>query len=83
MDQLPSVPNLLPGPGLLNLMIWVIIDERFEPIRWSCETLIEFLSRVWLRDSGTDALKRALRSFQWQTGARELKLRGFIIADPA
>lgn len=48
MDQVPSVPNLLPGPGLLNLMIWVIIDERFEPIRWSCETLIEFLSRVWL-----------------------------------
>lgn len=48
MDHVPSVPNLLPGPGLLNLMIWVIIDERFEPIRWSCETLIEFLSRVWL-----------------------------------
>lgn len=33
MDQVPSVPNLLPGLGLLNLMIWVIIDERFEPIR--------------------------------------------------
>lgn len=46
MDQAPSVPNLLSGLGLLNLMIWVIIDERFEPIRWSCETLIVFVSRV-------------------------------------
>lgn len=83
MDQVPSVPNLLPGPGLLNLMIWVIIDERFEPIRWSCETLIEFLSRVWLWDSGTGALKRALRSFPWQTGAGEPQLRGIITVDPA
>lgn len=62
MDQVPSVPNLLSGRGLLNLMIWVIIDECFEPIRWSCETLIVFVSRVWLRDWGTDALKTALRS---------------------
>lgn len=46
MDQVPSVPNLLPGLGLLNLMIWVIIDERFEPIRWPCEALIVFVSRV-------------------------------------
>lgn len=46
MDQVPSVPNLLPGLGLLNLMIWAIIDERFEPIRWSCEALIVFVSRV-------------------------------------
>lgn len=46
MDQVPSVPNLLLGLGLLNLMIWAIIDERFEPIRWSCEALIVFVSRV-------------------------------------
>lgn len=46
MDQVPSVPNLLPGLGLLNLMIWAIIDERFEPISWSCEALIVFVSRV-------------------------------------
>lgn len=64
MDQVPSVPNLLPGPGILNLMIWVTMGERFEPIRGSCETLIEFVSRVCLRDSGTAALKRTLRSFQ-------------------
>lgn len=38
IDQVPSVPNLLLGRReLLNLMIWVIIDECFEPIRWSCE----------------------------------------------
>lgn len=46
MDQVPSVANLLSGRGLLNLMIWVIIDECFEPIRRSCETLIVFVSRV-------------------------------------
>lgn len=46
LDQVPSVPNLLPGLGLLNLMIWAIIDERFEPIRWSCEAVIVFVSRV-------------------------------------
>lgn len=62
MDQVPSVPNLLSRRGLLNLMIWVIIDECFEPIRCPCETLIVFVSRVRLRDGGTDALKTALRS---------------------
>lgn len=46
LDQVPSVPNLLPDLGLLNLMTWAIIDERFEPIRWSCEALIVFVSRV-------------------------------------
>lgn len=46
LDQVPSVPNLLPGLGLLNLMIWAIIDARFEPIRWSCEAIIVFVSRV-------------------------------------
>ena len=57
MDQVPSVPNLLSGRGLLNLMIWVIIDECFEPIRRSCETLIVFVSRVWVRDGGDRRFK--------------------------
>lgn len=30
---------------LFNLMIWVIIDECFETIKRSCETLLVFLSR--------------------------------------
>ncbi|KAK7901183.1 hypothetical protein WMY93_017952 [Mugilogobius chulae] len=49
--------NLLSGRGLLNLMIWVIIDESFEPIRRSRETLIVFVSRVLperLTQGGTD-----------------------------
>lgn len=56
MDQAPSVLNLLSGRELLNLMIWVIIGECFEPIRWSCETLIVFVSRGWLRDWGGQTL---------------------------
>lgn len=57
MDQVPSVANLLSRRRLLNLMIWVIIDECFEPIRWPCETLIVFVSRVWLRDGGDRRFK--------------------------
>lgn len=58
MDQAPSVPNLLPRRGLLNLMIWVIIDECSEPIRRPCEAL----SVCVTCPAGTDALKTALRS---------------------
>lgn len=65
MDQVPSVHNLLSGRELLDLMIWVIIGEFFEPIRGSCETLIVFVSRVWFGDEGgKDALKTVLRSPQ-------------------
>lgn len=62
IDQVPSAPNLLSRCGLLNLIIWVIIDECFEPIRWSCETLIGFVSREAVVWRGADALKTALPS---------------------
>lgn len=69
MDQMPSVPNLLSRPGLLNLMIWVIIDECFEAIRSPCETLIVFVSRVWLVWGGG-------RRFKARAPVISLTLRG-------
>lgn len=55
MNQEPSAPNLHAARQLLGLMIWVIIIGRFETIRWSCETLIVFVSRVWLRELGGES----------------------------
>lgn len=89
MDQVPSVPNLLAGRGLLNLMIWVIIDECFEPIRWSCETLIVFVSRVRLRVGGDRRFKdRApvisfkLRDWQTRSGGAKTTIREIITTYP-
>lgn len=78
LDQTPSGLNLPSSLGLLNLMIWVIIDECFEPIRRLCETLIVFVSRVRLRDvggsRGGDTLKtRALVISSWLTDRREAR----------
>ena len=62
------MPNLLSGRVLLNLMIWVIIDESFEAINRSCETLIVFVSRGAARGGRVPA-SRPERDRRFKDGA--------------